>query len=71
MHVKRAAATTSAIEVLDHVLDKGIVVDSWMSVSVVGLSLVTVEARIVVASIETYVNHAEPVARTHAVAWLK
>ena len=71
MPVKRAATTTSAIEVLDHVLDKGIVVDSWMSVSVAGLSLITVEARVVVASIETYVNQAEPVARTRPVSWLK
>ena len=35
------------------------------------VSLMTLEARVVVASIETYVSHAEPVAQTHAVAWLK
>ena len=46
------------IDVLDRVLDKGIVVDAWMLMSVAGISLVTLEARIVVASIETYLKHA-------------
>ena len=46
------------IDVLDRVLDKGIVVDAWMLMSVAGISLVTLEARIVVASIETYMRHA-------------
>ena len=48
------------IEVLERVIDKGIVIDAWMRVSVVGVSLltVTVEARVLVASIETYLNHA-------------
>ena len=51
------------IDVLDHVLDKGIVIDAWVRVSLVGIDLITVEARIVVASIETYVNIADAVAQ--------
>ena len=51
------------IDVLDHVLDKGIVIDAWVRVSLVGIDLITVEARIVVASIDTYVNTADAVAQ--------
>ena len=46
------------LDVLDHILDKGIVVDAWIRFSLVGLDLLTVEARIVVASIETYLRYA-------------
>ena len=51
---------TSLIDVLDRVLDKGIVIDAWMRVSLVGIELLTVEARVVVASIETYLVKAGP-----------
>jgi len=44
----------SFAEVLDRVLDKGIVIDAWVRVSLVGLDLITMEARVVVASIATY-----------------
>lgn len=39
------------IDVLDHVLDKGVVIDAWVNVALVGIELVTVEARVVVSSI--------------------
>jgi hypothetical protein len=51
------------IDVLDHVLDKGIVIDAWVRVSLMGLQLATVEARIVVASIQTYLEQAAAIAR--------
>ena len=54
MPVERASGGTSLIDVLDRVLDKGIVIDAWVRVSLVGIDLITVEARVVVASIETY-----------------
>ena len=54
--------TSSLIEVLDRVLDKGIVIDAWVRVSLVGIELVTVEARVVVASIATYVGYADTLA---------
>jgi Gas vesicle protein len=54
----RTPSNASVVDVLDHVLDKGIVIDAWVCVSVVGISLVSLHARIVVASIETYLRHA-------------
>jgi gas vesicle structural protein len=46
------------LEVLDRVLDKGIVVDAWIRFSLAGIDFLTVEARIVVASLETYLEYA-------------
>src|SRR5437879_163673 len=54
------AATRLHIEVVDRVLDKGIVIDARVRVSLVGIDLVTVEARVVVASIATYLQFSEP-----------
>ena len=55
-------APADVIEVLDRVLDRGIVIDAWLRVSVVGLALVDVNVRVVVASIHTYVRDADAVA---------
>jgi gas vesicle structural protein len=46
------------IDVLDRVLDKGIVIDAWARMSVVGIDLLTVEVKVVVASIDTYLLYA-------------
>jgi gas vesicle structural protein len=62
MPVERAAGGTSLIDVLDRVLDKGIVIDAWVRLSLVGIDLITIEARIVVASIHTYLQYADAVA---------
>ena len=59
MPLERASSSESVIDVLDHVLDKGIVIDAWVRVSLVGIDLLTIEARVVVASIESYLKHAE------------
>ncbi len=59
MPVERTTAGTSLIDVLDRVLDKGIVIDAWVRVSLVGIDLITVEARVVVASIDTYLKYSE------------
>src|SRR5688500_7928582 len=64
MAVERTAAGSSLIDVLDRVLDKGIVIDAYVRVSLVGIDLVTVEARIVVASIDTYLKYSEAVGIT-------
>lgn len=61
MAVERAPGGSSLIDVLDRVLDKGIVIDAYVRVSLVGIDLVTVEARVVVASIETYLKYSEAV----------
>jgi len=50
------------VDVLDRVLDKGIVIDAWVRVSLVGIELVTVDARVVVASIATYFEHSDALA---------
>src|SRR6185312_6125287 len=74
MAVERQQGGTSLIDVLDRVLDKGIVIDAWVRVSLVGIDLITVEARVVVASIDTYLKYSEsmaqvaPVSRPAAVA---
>ena len=64
MAVERAPGGTSLIDVLDRVLDKGIVIDAYVRVSLVGIDLVTVEARVVVASIDTYLKYSEAVGIT-------
>jgi gas vesicle structural protein len=61
MPVERTTGGSSLIDVLDRVLDKGIVIDAWVRVSLVGIDLITVEARIVVASIDTYIRYSEAV----------
>jgi hypothetical protein len=61
MAVERQQGGTSLIDVLDRVLDKGIVIDAWVRVSLVGIDLITVEARVVVASIDTYLKYSEAV----------
>jgi hypothetical protein len=68
MAVERHPGGTSLIDVLDRVLDKGIVIDAWVRISLVGIDLITVEARIVVASIDTYLKYAEAVGITSPVA---
>lgn len=68
MAVERAPGGTSLIDVLDRILDKGIVIDAWVRISLVGIDLITVEARIVIASIDTYLKYAEAVGITQAVA---
>ncbi|ELY95437.1 MULTISPECIES: gas vesicle protein GvpA [Natrialba] len=55
--------SSSLAEVLDRVLDKGVVIDVWARVSVVGIELLTVEARVVVASVDTFLHYAEEIAK--------
>ena len=66
--VERTPGGTSLIDVLDRILDKGIVVDAWVRISLVGIDLLTVEARVVIASIDTYLKYAEAVGITTTVA---
>ena len=68
MAIKRSEPQASVAEVLDRVLDRGIVIDAWLRVSVAGITLLDVDVRVVVASIETYVRHAEAVGDTDVVA---
>ena len=68
MPVERSSGGSSLIDVLDRVLDKGIVIDAWVRVSLVGIDLITVEARVVVASIDTYLKYSEAVGASLPVA---
>ena len=68
MPVERTSGGTSLIDVLDRVLDKGIVIDAWVRVSLVGIDLITVEARVVVASIDTYLKYSEAVGQVAPVS---
>ena len=59
----RAPRPSSLADVLDVVLDKGIVIDAYVRVSLVGIELLTIDARIVIASVDTYLRFAEAVNR--------
>jgi hypothetical protein len=62
--VQRVPGPGSLAEVLNVILDKGIVIDAWARVSVVGIEILTIEARVVVASVETYLRYAEAIGLT-------
>src|SRR5437588_9980606 len=61
-YVQRSGSS-GLVEVLDLLLDKGLVVDVFLRVSLVGIELLTIDARIVVASVDTYLRFAEAVNR--------
>jgi hypothetical protein len=61
MSVKTSVGASSLVEVLDRILDKGIVIDLYAIVSLVGIELLTIEARIVIASVETWLCYARAV----------
>jgi gas vesicle structural protein len=66
--VQKSTDSSSLAEVVDRILDKGIVIDAWVKVSLVGIELITIEARVVVASVETYLKYAEAVGLTASAA---
>ena len=68
MAVEKASGSTSLAEVIDRILDKGIVVDAWVRLSVVGIEILSLEARVVVASVETYLKYAEAIGLTATAA---
>src|SRR5436853_5289225 len=59
----RAPQPSSLADVIDVILDRGIVIDAYVRVSLVGIELVTIDARVVVASVDTYLRFAEAVNR--------
>jgi len=68
MAVEKAIGSSSLVEVVDRILDKGIVIDAWARVSLVGIELLAVEARVVASGIETFLKYAEAVGLTQAAA---
>ena len=55
-------------EVLSVILEKGIVIDAWVRVSIIGIEILTIEARVVVASVDTYLRYAEAIGLTSLAA---
>ncbi len=68
MAVEKAMASSSLVEVIDRILDKGVIIDAWVRISLVGIELLAVEARVVVASVETYLKYAEAIGLTATAA---
>ena len=64
MPVEKAMASSSLAEVVDRILDKGVVVDAWVRISLVGIEILAIEARVVVASVDTFLKYAEAVGLT-------
>jgi hypothetical protein len=62
-YLQRAPSPSGLADVLDLILDKGLVIDAYIRVSVIGIELVTIDARIVIASVDTYLRFAEQVNR--------
>jgi gas vesicle structural protein len=56
-------APSSLADVIDTILDKGLVIDAYVRVSLVGIELLTIDARIVIASVDTYLRFAEAAGR--------
>src|SRR6476469_8671993 len=61
--IRRAPNSSGLYDVVDLILDKGIVIDGFVRVSLVGIELLTIDLRIVVASVDTYLRYAEGVER--------
>lgn len=64
MPVEKAIASSSLAEVIDRILDKGIVIDAWVRISAVGIEVLAIEARVVIASVDTYLKYAEAIGLT-------
>jgi hypothetical protein len=62
-YLQRAPSPSGLADVLDLILDKGLVIDAYVRVAVIGIELITIDARIVIASIDTYLRFAEAVNR--------
>jgi hypothetical protein len=62
-YLQRAPSPSGLVDVVDLILDKGLVIDAYIRVAVIGIELVTIDARIVIASVDTYLRFAEQVNR--------
>jgi hypothetical protein len=62
-YLQRAPSPSGLADVVDLILDKGLVIDAFVRVAVIGIELITIDARIVIASVDTYLRFAEAVNR--------
>lgn len=70
-YLQRAPSPSGLAEVVDLILDKGLVIDAYVRVSLVGIEVLTIDARIVIASVDTYLRFAEAVNRLDLAAQSK
>lgn len=66
--VKGSNGNGTLAEVVDLILDKGMVIDVWARVSLIGIEILTIEARVVIASVEVYLNYADAIRLTATAA---
>ena len=66
--IQKPSDSASLAEVVARILEKGIVIDAFAKVSLVGIELLAIEARVVVASVETYLKYAEAIGLTATAA---
>jgi gas vesicle structural protein len=66
--VSQSPDNSSLAEVLDRILDKGVVIDTWARVSLVGIEILTIEARVVIASVDTFLHYAEEITKIEKAA---
>ena len=62
--VQKMGGSSGLAEVLNVILETGIVVDVWVRVSIIGIEILTVEVRAVIASVDTYLRYAEAIGLT-------
>ena len=62
-YLQRSPSPSGLYDVLDLILDKGLVIDVYVRVSLIGIEILTIDARIVIASVDTYLRFAEAVNR--------
>ena len=62
-YLQRAPSPSGLADVVELILDKGMVIDAYIRVAVIGIELLTIDARIVIASVDTYLRFAEQVNR--------
>jgi len=62
-YLQRGPSPSGLADVLDLILDKGLVIDAYVRISVIGIEVLTIDARIVIASVDTYLRFAEAVNR--------
>ena len=62
-YLQRAPSPSGLADVIDVILDKGLVIDAYIRVSLIGIEILTIDARIVIASVDTYLRFAEAVGR--------
>ena len=62
-YLQRAPSPSGLADVVDLILDKGLVIDAYVRIAVIGIELITIDARIVIASVDTYLHFAEAVNR--------